>query len=93
MLVYPQAYGTITELVHHGMYEELFNVTEVSRSSHVIVSNIKTLVDTTLKKKIWKITLKVEWQRILPQIFRPNLCVLLGKAVNAENVFRKKGFL
>lgn len=47
MLIYPQAYGTITELVHHGMDEELFNATEVFRSSHVIVSNIKTLVDTT----------------------------------------------
>lgn len=52
MLIYPQAYGTVTELVHHGMDEELFNVTEVFRSSHVIVSNIKTSVDTTFLKNL-----------------------------------------
>lgn len=34
--------------------------------------------------------LEMEWQRILPQIFSPNLCVMLEKAVNAENVLRKK---
>lgn len=31
--------------------------------------------------------LEVEWQRILPQIFSQNLYVVLGKAVNAENVY------
>lgn len=34
-------------------------------------------------------SLEVEWQRILPQNFSPNLWVVLGRAVNAENMRKK----
>lgn len=57
MPIYPQAYGTITELMLHGMAWELFNIAEGFSSSCVIVSDVMTLVDTPLKKK-WKIKSK-----------------------------------
>lgn len=52
MPIYPQAYGTITELMLHGIAWELFNVAEGFSSSCVIVSNVMTLVDPPLQNKI-----------------------------------------
>lgn len=46
-----------------------------------------------LPKNSLEMALEARWQRILLQIFSSNLCVVLGKGVNAENVLRKKEYM